>query len=37
MTFDLRVMPIILAVGAIHYLAYGADLPGSNRRFSRLR
>ncbi len=37
MAFDARVLPIILVVGAIHYLAYGADLPGSNRRFSRLR
>ena len=30
-------LPVILVVGVIHYLAYGADLPGSNRRFSRLR
>ena len=37
MTFDARVLPVILVVGVIHYLAYGADLPGSNRRFSRLR
>lgn len=37
MTFDVRMLPVILAVGVIHYLAYGADLPGSNQRFSRLR
>ena len=37
MAFDPRVLPIALVVGAIYYVAYGADLPGSNRRFSRLR
>jgi protein-S-isoprenylcysteine O-methyltransferase Ste14 len=35
--FDPSSLPIALAVGAIYYLAYGADLPGSSRRFSRLR
>ena len=35
--FDPGVLPIALVVGAIYYVAYGADLPGSNRRFSRLR
>lgn len=35
--FDPGVLPIALVVGAICYIAYGADLPGSNRRFSRLR
>ncbi len=35
--FDPRVLPIALVVGAIYYLAYGADIPGSDRRFSRLR
>jgi len=35
--FDPRVLPIALVVGAIYYVAYGADLPGSSRRFSRLR
>ena len=35
--FDPRILPIALVVGAIHYVAYGADLPGSSRRFSRLR
>lgn len=28
---------LALVVGAIYFLAYGADLPGSNLRFSRLR
>jgi len=37
MAFDPRVLPIALVVGAIYYVAYGADIPGSNRRFSRLR
>jgi prolipoprotein diacylglyceryltransferase/protein-S-isoprenylcysteine O-methyltransferase Ste14 len=37
MAFDPRVLPIALVVGAIYYVAYGADLPRSNRRFSRLR
>lgn len=35
--FEPRILPIVLIVGAIHYVAYGVDLPGSNRRFSRLR
>jgi hypothetical protein len=35
--FDPGVLPIALVVGAIYYVAYGADVPGSNRRFSRLR
>jgi len=35
--FDPRILPIALVVGAIHYVAYGVDLPGSSRRFSRLR
>ena len=35
--FDPRILPIALIVGAIHYVAYGVDLPGSNRRYSRLR
>ena len=35
--FDPRILPIALTVGAIHYVAYGVDLPGSNRRYSRLR
>jgi len=37
MTFDPRVLPVVLIVGVIHYVAYGVDLLGSNRRFSRLR
>jgi prolipoprotein diacylglyceryltransferase len=37
MAFDPHVLPVALAVGAIHYFAYGVDLPGSSRRFSRLR
>jgi len=36
-SFDPSVLPIILCVGALHFLAYGADLPASNRRFARLR
>ena len=35
--FDPRILPIALVVGAIVYVAYGADLPASSRRFSRLR
>ena len=35
--FDPRILPIAVVVGAICYVAYGADLPGSSRRFSRLR
>lgn len=35
--FDPRDLPIALAVGAICYVAYGVDLPESNRPFSRLR
>lgn len=35
--FDPRILPIALIVGAMHYVAYGVDLPGSNRRYSRLR
>lgn len=35
--FDLSILPVASIVGALYYLAYGADLPRSNRRFSRLR
>jgi prolipoprotein diacylglyceryltransferase len=35
--FDPASLPIVLLVGVIHYVAYGLDLPGSNRRFARLR
>ena len=36
-SFDPRVLPIVLFVGTLHFLAYGADLPTSSRRFARLR
>lgn len=36
-TFDPRSLLIALIVGVIYYVAYGVDLPGSSRRFSRLR
>lgn len=35
--FDAGVLPSAILVGLICYIAYGVDLPGSNRRFSRLR
>jgi prolipoprotein diacylglyceryltransferase len=35
--FDPRSLPIALAIGVAYCLAYGADLPRSDRRFSRLR
>lgn len=35
--FDLKILPVAAIVGTLYYLAYGADLPRSNRRFSRLR
>jgi len=35
--FDPVIAPVAAIVGALYYLAYGADLPRSNRRFSRLR
>ena len=35
--FELHVLPISVVVGVICYVAYGADFPGSNLRFSRLR
>jgi prolipoprotein diacylglyceryltransferase len=30
-------LQMALVVGALVYVAYGVDLPGSNRRFARLR
>ncbi len=36
-SFDPHVLPIAAVVGAICYVAYGVDFPGSSRRFSRLR
>lgn len=35
--FDPSILIISAIVGALYYLAYGADLPRSSRRFSRLR
>lgn len=34
---NLKILPVAAIVGGLYYLAYGADLPRSNRRFSRLR
>ena len=33
---DSTVVPMLLAVGLLTYVAYGVDFPRSNRRFSRL-
>ena len=35
--FDPGSLAVAVVVGAICYIAYGVDFPGSNRRFSRLR
>lgn len=35
--FDPSIFLFAAIVGALYFLAYGADLPRSNRRFSRLR
>lgn len=35
--FEPGSLAVALVVGAICYVAYGVDLPGSSRRFSRLR
>ncbi len=35
--FDPGSLAVAVVVGAICYVAYGVDLPGSSRRFSRLR
>jgi hypothetical protein len=35
--FEAHVLQIAALVGLVCYAAYGADLPGSNLRFSRLR
>jgi protein-S-isoprenylcysteine O-methyltransferase Ste14 len=33
---DPGVLPVLVAIAAVSYPAFGVDLPGSNRRFSRL-
>jgi hypothetical protein len=36
-SFEPGLLPVAAIIGAPYYLAHGADLPRSNRRFSRLR
>jgi protein-S-isoprenylcysteine O-methyltransferase Ste14 len=35
--FDVKTLPVAAVVGVLYSLAYGADFPRSNLRFSRLR